>query len=320
MIGLDVSASEVASLEGEELLDLCRRVALQMNHLQNLQSQIANQIWLTSEGSSSQDTLTKRYGCRSSVELIQRFTGESARVVSMRIRLGRQTAVRNSLLGEELPPEQEHVASALNSGYLNVEAADHISRVITKNAHASRVDDLEFAQRCLVQAATGLDFGTGDGTGMALHADDVRRLCVKWDEALDPDGAAPDDELRFRRRFLNVGSSKDGLAKITGLITSEVAAAFGAIADSLNNPRANADGQASAAKLDVAMVSNDDSTIDGFVPGGGSGIDGSGINEVGVGAKGEAGVALEDSGSALGLTQPMTAQPAKGVTTLWRLL
>ncbi len=242
MAEIDVTVSEVRSLQGEQLLALCRQVALEMNRLEGLQAVIANQIWLASEGCSSQDTLAKRLGCRSSVELIQRLTGESARVVSARVVLGRQTAVRTSFLGEELPPPQEHVAEALESGYLNADSANHISRVIAKNTSAANVDDIEIAERALVQAATGLDFGTGDAPGVALHADDIRRLCLKWDEALDPDGAAPDEVAILRKRFLNVGPTKDGMARISGLLTAEVAAAYGAVLDSLNNPRVPKDG------------------------------------------------------------------------------
>lgn len=252
-----MTASEVRSLEGEELLDLCRHVALEINRLQSLQVTISNQIWLASEGCSSQDTLTKRLGCRDSVELIQRLTGESARAVSARVKLARQTAVRSSLLGEELPPTQEHVADALESGCLNVDAANHISRLIAKNTQAAKADDLDVAERCLVQAATGLDFGTGDAPGMALHVDDVRQLCAKWDEALNPDGAAPDDAERLRKRFLNLGPTKDGLAQISGLLTAEVAAAFGVVVDSLNNPRAMVGDRASRFESDAGSDTKD---------------------------------------------------------------
>ena len=75
---------------------------------------------------------------------------------------------------------------------------------------------------------------------MAFHTDDVRRLCLKWDEGLDPDGVAPDDEERQSRRFLSVGAIKDGMARVNGMVTAEVAAALGAIVDAVSNPRAKA--------------------------------------------------------------------------------
>ncbi len=237
----DPTVDSVRSLEGDELIELCRHVALENNRLQSLMVAVSNQMWLATEGYEGQDTLAKQHGCRSTVELIQRLTGEPARVVAARIRLGREVSARNSLLGEELVPMQEHVASALESGNLNLDSAMHISKVITKNSRVAHPDDLDMAERCLVQAATGMDYQTGDAPGMALDADYIRRLTLQWDAALDPDGVAPDEAVRLRKRFLNIGPTRDGLARITGLVKAEVAAAIGAIADTLNNPRVNAD-------------------------------------------------------------------------------
>lgn len=241
MAEITITTAEVASIEGDDLVALCRDVSLEINRLQALQAAVSNRIWLASEGYSGQDTLTKRYGCRSSVELIQRVSGEPAHLVSARLKLGRQVAERDSLLGEKLLPMQEHVATGLESGFLNVNSAVHISKVLERNAKA-HPEDLEVAERCLVQAATGLDYDTGDAPTMPLHADDIRRLCVKWDEGLDPDGVAPNEEDRRHKRFLNIGPVKDGMASIRGSVTAEVAAALGAIMNTLNNPRANTDG------------------------------------------------------------------------------
>ncbi len=238
MADIDITTEQVRSLGGDDLVGSCRDVALEINRLQALQASISAQIWQKSEGHSGDDTLTKRYGCRNSVELIKRVTGESAHVVSARLKLGRRTAVRESLVGEQLLPTQEHVAHALESGFLNIDSAIHISKVIEKNSRMAHPEDLDMAERCLVQAATGVDYDTGDAPTMAFHTDDVRRLCVKWDEGLDPDGVAPDDEVRQHRRFLNIGAIKDGMARINGTVTAEVAAALSAIADALNNPRA----------------------------------------------------------------------------------
>ncbi len=266
----DVTVGEVRSLEGDELIELCRHVALEINRLQNLMVAVSHQMWLASEGYEGQDTLAKRYGCRNSVELVQRLTGEPARVVASRIRLGRQVSARDSLLGEELVPMQEHIASGLESGHLNLDSAVHISKVLTKNSRVAHPDDLDMAERCLVQAATGMDYETGDVPGMALDADYIRRLALQWDAALDPDGVAPDEAMRLRKRFLNIGPTRDGLARITGLVKAEVAAAIGAIADTLNNPRVKADGLGtddSVAESDADGPTQDALIDVGAVPG-----------------------------------------------------
>lgn len=240
MAGIDITTQEVLTLKGDDLVLLLRDLATEANGLQALMATASNQIWEESEGHSGQDTLTKRYGCRSSVELIQRTTGEPASAVSARLKVGRQVARRQSLLGEELVPLQEHVASGLESGLLNITSAAHISKVLAKNCR-SNPDDLEIAQRCLVQAATGVDYQTGDEPGIPLHADDVRRLAQAWDAGLDPDGIAPSEEERNHKRFLNIGPVRGGMSRVSGLIKAEVAAMFTTIMDTVNNPRANAE-------------------------------------------------------------------------------
>ncbi len=233
-----LTPQQVGSLEGAALLEACRELALAANRLEALQTRVAAQIWSQSEGVGGPDSLAKQHGCRNSVELIQRLTGASARTVSARVKLGRQTRSELSLLGEQLAPRQEHLAVALDSGAMCAESANHISRMLVRVRRPGNAEDLDMAERCLAQAATGQDFQTGDSPGMALHADDVRLLCLKWEEALDPDGAEPDQGLRMKKRFLSIGPVRDGLSRMSGLVTAEVAAGLGAVCDALNNPRA----------------------------------------------------------------------------------
>lgn len=228
-----------SSLEGEDLVVACREIALEINRLLTLQAVVSERIQQESGYFEDREGLAQSYGCRSAVELIQRLTGESARTVSSRLKVGYQVTVRRSLLGEELPPLQEHVAAGLETGVLNFESAAHVSSLLEKNRLLSDPADLEVAERCLVQAATGLDFGGEGGPSIPLHADDIRHLCVKWDQALDPDGNMPSEYVRQSRRGVSLGPVRNGLARLTGYLTSEAAAAFAAVADSLNNPRAS---------------------------------------------------------------------------------
>lgn len=238
--------AEVLTLEGDELLDSCRELAVLANRVAALQTYVTGKIWRDSQGVSDAavgsdlaeaPSLVERHGCRNAVELVQRLTGEPARAVNARIRLAREVAGGMSTVGEVLPPPQEHVAAGLLSGRLNHESAVLIAAMLAKHASFEVAPDREVAQRCLVQAATGLDFDTGDRPQMPMHTDDIRQLCRRWDDALDPDGAAPDDQQRMDRRYLNLGASKDGLVRVNGLITMEAAAGLMAVNDALSNPR-----------------------------------------------------------------------------------
>ena len=267
-LGMDVvtlTPQEVGSLEGAALLNACRELALAANRLEALQTRVAAQIWSQSEGAGGPDSLAKQHGCRNSVGLIQRLTGASARTVSARVRLGRQTRSELSMLGEQLAPRQEHLATALDSGAMCAESANHISRMLVRARRPGNAEDLDMAERCLAQAATGHDFQTGDSPGMALHADDVRLLCLKWEEALDPDGAEPDQELRMKQRFLTIGPVRNGLSRMNGLVTAEVAASLGAVCDAMSNPRA----RSSELAIDGPITDDitDDPITDGSVAG-----------------------------------------------------
>lgn len=229
---------DVSSLEGEDLVFTCRELALEMNQLMALQAAVCERIEYESRFVEGREGLAQSYGCRSAVELIQRLTGESSRTVSNRLKVGRRVARRQSLLGEKLPPLQEHVAVGLETGVLSFESAVHVCALMEKNDLVADPADLDAAERYLVQAATGVNFGGDDKHLVPLHSDDIRYLCVRWDHALDPDGSQPSEEERQSRRSVNLGPVRDGLARLTGYLTSEVAAAFAAVSDSLNNPRA----------------------------------------------------------------------------------
>lgn len=241
--------AQVLALEGEDLLDSCRELAVLANRIATLQTLVAGKIWRDSqrapEGPIDSDaegepSLAARYGCRNAVELLQHLTGESARAVNAHIRLAREVSGDVSLVGEPIAPSQEHVAAGLLTGRLNHESAVLIAAMLGKHTSFEVASDREVAERCLVQAATGLDFGAGDQPPLPMHADDIRQLCRRWDDALDPDGAAPDDELRMDRRYLNLGTVKDGLVRVNGLITMEAAAGLMAVNDALSNPHRRA--------------------------------------------------------------------------------
>lgn len=235
-----MTETDVLTLEGDELLDLCRELAVLGNRVAAIQTLVTGKIWKDSQrgeiDSSEQEPLARRHGCRNAVELVQRITGESARVVNGRFRLARTVGTDVSLVGETIPAQQEHVAVALTTGRLSPESAQLISTMLAKHTSFEVAEHREMAERCLVQAATGLDFEVGDEPQLPMHADDIRMLCKRWDDALDPDGSAPDDEQRMDRRYLNLGRPDNGLVRVNGLITMEVAAALMAAKDALSNP------------------------------------------------------------------------------------
>lgn len=236
ILGMDFK--EALTLDGEQLLQACRELALLGNRVDAMKTVLANRIRQQSEEVPLEDSLARKCGSRSTVDLIQWTTGESASKVRARLKLGRQVGYSMSLVGEVLPPPLEHVSRGLAEGHLPVESAEAISNMLTQVPFSADPEDVEYAQRSLVQAATGDDYNTGDEPGVPLHADKIRAICRRWESALDPDGPAPNDEERLRKRFFNLGPVRNGLVSARGLLLAETAAALRTITDALGNPRA----------------------------------------------------------------------------------
>ncbi|WP_147356245.1 hypothetical protein, partial [Cellulomonas rhizosphaerae] len=69
------------------------------------------------------DGLAGGRGCRGSRELVRRVTGAANTSVSRWLRLGRATQESTGLTGQPVPAPFPHVAAALGSGRINVDAA-----------------------------------------------------------------------------------------------------------------------------------------------------------------------------------------------------
>lgn len=230
--------SEIRGLSDRDLLDALRQVSDSIAHLERRQSLLAGEIQSRMRGRApSEDPLRRLSGARNAVQVVQVVTGSSARVVKTQFAMAEGIADRQSLTGDPLPPKHVHLSAAMKTGELPFESAAHISRLLDKNWFANP-EHLEAAERSLVQAASGLDFGSGDDSGYRYHADAVRVMAGAWQEALDADGAEPKDEKVLSRRGLRLGREANGVVDLTGKLLPETAALLSRIFDACNSPRA----------------------------------------------------------------------------------
>lgn len=237
-----IDGIDVAGSSNDDLLGILQRAGRLASRVAALVVSAAGEVDARSTNCPVPDSLARSSGCRNATELLQRCTLVSARTARSWIRLAARTRPQMSLVGEQLPPRHEFVAEGLASGNLVLESALLISDTLERSRGAS-VGDLEVAERCLVQAASGIDLGVESGPGIAEHADNVRIMCRAWEQALDPDGAEPDDETALRHRSLRLGSEKHGLVSIAGLVLPEVAATLGRIFDAVGSPRVAVEGE-----------------------------------------------------------------------------
>lgn len=105
-------------------------------------------------------------------------------------RVGVATTPRRSLTGEPLPAPCSQLAAAVDDGSVSVEAAAHISSQLDQARARASVEDLLVAERELVAFAE------------EAIADDVRRLAIRWRDALDVDGIEPREEELVAARSL----------------------------------------------------------------------------------------------------------------------
>ncbi|WP_353988186.1 HNH endonuclease signature motif containing protein [Ruicaihuangia caeni] len=219
-----------------ELLEVAERAG---RLLDSLRVSVAGEIGRRSRTSLGEESMARRHGCRTAVELVQRVTGVSAVTAQRRLRLGERLTPETTLTGETVPPAFPTVAAALREGRIGVDTATAI--VTTFGPLLDRVTPVE--DRDLVPAGGVLevDFVAAEAavTGSAgeFHADEVRVQAQVWRAAIDPDGAVLSDEQAMARRFLRLGRARDGLIPITGMLMPEVAASLQRQLDAHLSPR-----------------------------------------------------------------------------------
>ena len=123
--------------------------------------------------------------------------------IANRLHIGSQAAtgeVRMARALEDMPLTRE----ALGSGEVSGQATRLLVRA--KEAHPTEfVDD----EAVLLEGAR------------QLRVRDLYRALEHWRQAVDPAGAAEDDELRFQRRFLHVSPTLYGMVRVDGELDPE---------------------------------------------------------------------------------------------------
>jgi hypothetical protein len=145
--------------------------------------------------------LSMRYSQRKPIDFIEQTTRVSKAEASRRVRIGAAIRPRQSLLGEELPPERPIVAEAMINGLLGIDTAATILYSLKQAAHGCEAtpENMDAAELALAK------LGTTDSADMVA---DIGRV---WRDALDPDGIEPRYEEIRERRMVTVGRERNGI-------------------------------------------------------------------------------------------------------------
>ena len=191
---------------GTRLSDSALRQALEAAFAQRRQVdaelvRLAAEVVQRSRPSLGADGLAVRSGNGTAAAFIA-DVGLVTRAEARRLcEVGEATTVRTNLLGEKLPPSFPALADAVDAGTVPVESANFIVTALEEASPRADPDQFREAERALV------DFARNN------PADIVRKLAIRWRDALDEDGIEPREEVLVGRRGLRRSILPNGMKR-----------------------------------------------------------------------------------------------------------
>lgn len=231
---------EAQELSRDQLIAVTDALGVLRRRADAVQVQVAAGIARESRPELGAGGLAKEQGFRSAAALIAATVGVATRDAAGWVAVGEATAPRADLLGAPLPAKYAVVGAALSSGVLGVAAAAMIIGVLERCRVVAGVVRIAEGERVLVEAAAG------------LSVDAVRKLVVRAEAWLDPDGVPPRDEERRARRsvtmferggmlHLNAVLDVESAAPVVAAVRGFVSAAFAARKDAPDPDAGDAD-------------------------------------------------------------------------------
>jgi len=217
------SSDRVVLLDDEELLTTIDQVETAGRLVDALRVVSAAEVEVRS---AREDSLARRIGCIRGSQVIEKVARCSAADAARRIGLGRAVRPTVSLVGELLPPDHPHVAAALFSGEVGVDAAAGIIHCLGQASRTASPSAVDAAEAVLVERAT------------VVSTDLLLIEARLWREALDPDGASPREAELKRRRAFTLGREQAGMTPFSGWADPHAAGLLRAMLSEGTNPRA----------------------------------------------------------------------------------
>jgi len=124
--------AEVEQMSDEGLIRVTDSLARLRRDAEGLLARVAAEVSKRSSRDSGESDLARAQGFHSPVRLIAASTGASRTDAARLIAVGTATAERQSISGERLPSRHPHVAAALDSGTIGVDAASAITAMLDR--------------------------------------------------------------------------------------------------------------------------------------------------------------------------------------------
>lgn len=205
------NAGESTDLSREQLIAVNDAIGVLQRRLDAVHVDVAAGISHESRPELGPEGLAKQQGFRTPAKLIAATTGVSTGDAVRLVKVGEATAPRTDLIGSRLPARYPLVREALATGALSAQAAALIIALLERCRVAAGAERVAAGERMLAAAAEG------------LALDDVRKLIVRAEAWLDPDGVEPRAEEQRGRRSLTI-FERDGMVHLNAQLDAETAA------------------------------------------------------------------------------------------------
>lgn len=204
-------ADESGELSRAQLIAVSASIGVLQRRLDAVHIEVAACISRESRPELGAESLAKQQGFRNPATLIAATVGVSRGDATRLVKVGEAVAPRADLLGAPLPSRYPVVRAALGEGTLSAQAAAAIIALLDRCRVAVGLVRVAEAERLLVEKAVG------------LALDDVRKLVVRAEAWLDPDGVEPRLEEQRSRRSLTI-HERDGMVHLNAILDVETAA------------------------------------------------------------------------------------------------
>ncbi|MFC5788595.1 DUF222 domain-containing protein [Agromyces tardus] len=203
---------EVAQMSDAGLVRVTDVLARVRRDAEALLARVAAEVSKRSSTETGESSLARAQGFHNPVRLIAASTGSSRSDAAKLIAVGTATAERQTFGGDRLPSRHQHVAAALESALIGVDAASAITSMLDRVRLRADPELADTAEAALVDLAA------------RVPLDLLVRGVREAEARLDRDGVEPREEQIRAERSLTIREDAAGMLHLHARLDPETAA------------------------------------------------------------------------------------------------